>query len=102
MASKGAGVLWNLEYGWLMMAVAMVAVIAFIFGAALDVLMRDDGFGPIGNMTLFTAGFFAAIFAVNCYGIPLRDLTLATATGLCGAFVTIAVLALAKAGLSRI
>ena len=94
--------LWNLEYGWLMMAVAMVAVIAFIFGAALDVLMRDDGFGPIGNMTLFTAGFFAAIFAVNCYGIPLRDLTLATATGLCGAFVTIAVLALAKAGLSRI
>lgn len=93
--------LWNLETGWLMMAIAMVAVIAFFFGAALNVIMREDGFGPVGNMAVFTAGFFAAIFAANSYGISMPDLTFATATGLAGAFVAIAVLALVKAGLAR-
>jgi hypothetical protein len=93
--------LWNLETGWLMMAIAMVAVIAFFFGAALNVIMREDGFGPVGNMAVFTAGFFAGIFAANSYGIAMPDLTLATATGLAGAFVAIAVLALVKAGLAR-
>ena len=52
--------IWNLEPGWLMMAVAAVIVLALFFGAALDAIMREDGFGPIGNMVLFTGGFFLA------------------------------------------
>ena len=56
--------IWNLDPAWLMMAVAFVMVLAMFFGAALDVIMGDDGFGPIGNMLLFTVGFFAAILAV--------------------------------------
>ena len=63
--------------------------------------MRDDGFGPVGNMVLFTAGFFAAIIIANTYGINLRDLTLAMATGMGGAFAVIAVLALLKGVLVR-
>ncbi|MEP9373023.1 hypothetical protein [Mesorhizobium sp. KR1-2] len=94
--------LWNLEPGWLMMAVASVAVIALFFGTALDAIMDDDGFGPVGNMVLFTAGFFAAILAANCRGIAMRDLTFAMATGLAGAFVTIGMLALVKAGMARL
>ena len=94
--------LWNLEPGWLMMAIAFVAVMAFFFGAALDVIMKDDGFGPIGNMLLFTAGFFGAVLIANGYGIMLRDLRLAVAWGLGGAFVLISLLALAKAGLARL
>lgn len=94
--------LWNLEPGWLMMAVAMVAVLAFFFGAALDAIMKDDGFGPIGNMLLFTAGFFGAVLIANSYGITLRDLRLAVAWGLGGAFVLISLLALVKASLARL
>jgi uncharacterized membrane protein YeaQ/YmgE (transglycosylase-associated protein family) len=94
--------LWNLEPGWLMMAVAAVTVMALFFGAALHAIMRDDGFGPIGNMIIFTAGFFAAIFLANSWGISLRDLTQAMAIGLSGAFIITAVLALLKAGISRI
>ncbi|NGN44878.1 hypothetical protein G6N74_27855 [Mesorhizobium sp. CGMCC 1.15528] len=94
--------LWNLEPGWLMMAFAAVTVMALFFGAALDAIMRDDGFGPIGNMVIFTGGFFAAIVLVNSWGISLRDLTQAVAAGLSGAFIVIAVLALLKAGISRI
>jgi len=37
--------LWNLEPGWLMTAVALVAVIAFFLGTALDAIMHKDGFG---------------------------------------------------------
>ena len=48
--------IWNLDSGWLMMAVAGVTVMAFFFGSALDAIMRDDGFGPTGNMLLFTIG----------------------------------------------
>lgn len=93
--------LWNLEPGWLMMTVAIVVVIALFFGSALDAIMKEDGFGPIGNMVLFTAGFFVAILAANSYGINLHDLTRAMATGLGGAFTGIAGLALLKGAIAR-
>lgn len=93
--------LWNLDSGWLMMAVAFVAVMAFFFGAALDAIMKEDGFGPTGNMLLFTAGFFGAVIVANSYGISLRDLKLAVAWGLGGAFVFISLLALLKAAAAR-
>jgi hypothetical protein len=58
-------------------------------------------FGPIGNMVLFTAGFFTAILVANTYGIDFRSLTLAVATGLGGAFAIIAVLAGIKGVFAR-
>ena len=88
--------IWNLDSGWLMMTVASVAVMAFFFGAALDAIMREDGFGPTGNMALFTVGFFAAVVLANSYGIVLRDLKLAVAYGLCGAFTLVSTLAFVK------
>jgi fluoride ion exporter CrcB/FEX len=94
--------IWNLEPGWLMMAVALVAVLAFFFGSALDAIMRDDGFGPTGNMLLFTIGFFMAVIIANTWGISLRDLKLAVAWGLGGAFTTVSLLALIKAASARI
>lgn len=94
--------IWNLEPGWLMMAVASVAVLALFFGSALNAIMREDGFGPLGNMLLFTFGFFAAIIIANTYGINLRELKLAVAYGLGGAFAAVSVLAALKAGIAKI
>lgn len=94
--------IWNLDPGWLMMAVASVAVLAFFFGSALHAIMREDGFGPTGNMLLFTLGFFMAIIIANTWGISLRELKLAVAWGLGGAFTTVSLLALVKAGIARI
>lgn len=91
--------IWNLDSGWLMMALAAVAVMAFFFGSALDAIMRDDGFGPTGNMLLFTIGFLAAVVIANSYGISLRDLKTAVGYGLVGAFVLVSSLALVKARL---
>lgn len=93
--------IWNLDGGWLMMAFATVAVMAFFFGAALDAIMRDDGFARTGNMALFTFGFFVGVFVANSYGISLRDLKLAVGFGLGGAFAAVASCALLKAGLQR-
>lgn len=100
--SLGADMIWNLEPGWLMLAFAGVAVLALLFGSALDAIMRDDGFGPFGNMILFTVGFFLAVFMANSWGISLRDLKLAVGWGLGGAFATVAGLAFLKAIASRI
>jgi len=91
--------IWNLDSGWLMMALASVAVMAFFFGSALDAIMREDGFGPTGNMLIFTIGFFAAVVFANTYGISLRDLKLAVAYGLGGAFALVSAMAFVKAGL---
>lgn len=100
--STGAGMLWNLDPAWLMMAVAIVLVASLIFGSVLDAIVHEDGFGPIGNMIVFAGGFFAAILSVNAYGIGLRDLTLAVVTGIGGAFICFFLLTLLKAGVARL
>lgn len=92
----------NLGLGWLLMAVGVVSVIGFIFGNALDAIMRDDGFGPFGNMFLFIAGFFGAILAANHYGINLAEIGRAVTWGMSGAFVLVATLALLKAAVARL
>ncbi len=93
--------LLHLDTSWLLMTVATVAVFGFFFGTALDAIMKDDGFGSTGNTLLFTVGFFAAVLIANSYGITLRDLKIAVAWGLGGAFIFISGLALLKAGLAR-
>lgn len=94
--------LLNLDTTWLLFAVASVAVFGFFFGTALDAIMKEDGFGSSGNTLLFTLGFFIAVMVANEHGITFRDIRLAVAWGLSGAFVFISVMALVKAGLARL
>ncbi|UCI08865.1 hypothetical protein [Mesorhizobium sp. B1-1-8] len=94
--------LLHLDTSWLLMTVATVAVFGFFFGTALDAIMKEDGFGSTGNTLLFTLGFFVAVMAANEHGITFRDLKLAVAWGLSGAFIFISVMALIKAGLARL
>ena len=73
LGAPWAGMLLHLDTSWLLMTVATVAVF----------------------------GFFVAVIVANEHGISLRDLKLAIAWGLGGAFTFISVLALVKAGLAR-
>lgn len=79
--------LWNIDTGWLLMAVATVAVLSFFFGAAIDALMRQDSFGMMGNGTLICGGFFLGIYLANLQGYNLRELHLAIIVGVVGGFV---------------
>ena len=94
--------LWNLDVSWLFFAIVTVALFGFALGMMLDGVMGEDGFGATGNMVIITTGFFFGVFVVNSYGVSLRDLTLAAATGLSGAFLTLMTLALLKAALNRV
>lgn len=93
--------IWNLDTSWLLMAVAVVSILSFLLGMALDGVMGDDGFGAVGNTIIITSGFFLGIFLANMYGIYLKDLKLAMTTGLCGSFLTLATLAVTKSVLAR-
>jgi hypothetical protein len=94
--------LWNLGGFWLMMAIAGVAVFSFFFGAALDALTREDGFGSTGNTLIVIAGFFLAIFAANYQGYNLGELHLAVLTGIAGAFICFSLLTVMKAVITRL
>lgn len=94
--------LLGLESSWLMMVVATVAIVAYIFSLGMDALMKSDGFGPIGNAVVIGTGFFLAILSANAYGIRFDGLIPATLTGLAGAFAVFMTMALVKAGLERI
>ena len=93
---------WNLDPGWLLLAVAIVGILAFIMAMALHAVMGDDGFGAIGNSLIITSGFFLTVFMANNFGYRLADVTTAVSVGLAGAFGCLAGLALLKAGLARL
>lgn len=87
---------------WIVLAITVVAILSFIVGVFFDGLMKDDGFGATGNMLVMTGGFFAAILGANARGIHFDTLGTAVAAGLAGAFAGMTMLALVKAGLSRL
>ncbi|MCO5162230.1 MAG: hypothetical protein M9939_13920 [Mesorhizobium sp.] len=91
----------NLDTSSLIFAIAFVAIVSLMLGMVLDGAMQDDGFGPFGNMVVITAGFFLGIFAANRWGVRFGELEPAIATGLAGAFITLFILSLAKAGIER-
>ncbi|MEO3389320.1 hypothetical protein [Mesorhizobium sp. CAU 1741] len=94
--------LWNLGPGWLLMAVAVVAILSFIVALGLNATMGEDGFGATGNAVIITAGFFLAIIAANMLGYRLSDMRFATVTGMCGGFACLAALTFGKALASRL
>ena len=92
----------HLDTTELLFALAIIAAFGFFFGAVLDAILKESGFGPTGNTLLFISGFFIAVRVANRHGIALSDLRLATACGLGGAFAFISAVALLKAGLARL
>ncbi len=78
-----------------------VAAIGLVFGAVLDAVMHENGFGPTGNAVLFAAGFVGAVYVAHMRGMDYQNLTLIAACGFGGSFALFSLLALLKAGLAR-
>lgn len=94
--------LWNLGMEWLMIAVAIVAILSFVVALALDAVVKEEGFGATGNAVIITVGFFFAIFTLNTLGHRMVSLNHAVSTGLFGAFICFSVLMVVKGVLKRI
>ncbi|MAW87914.1 MAG: hypothetical protein CMJ42_15460 [Phyllobacteriaceae bacterium] len=88
--------IWRIDPFWLVMGFIVVTMLSYLFGYALDRIMRSDGFGPAGNMVVLVAGFFGTIYLCNWYGIPFRNIQIAVAAGLGGGFALISLAAIAK------
>ncbi len=88
--------LWELDTSWLLFAIAAVAALAYMLSLGLDFLMRDQGFGPMGNAGIISGGFFGAILLANYNGIDLSEVGRAATYGLGGAFVLFLVATLAR------
>lgn len=94
--------LMKLDAAWLIFALAGVAMLSYLFSIGLNALLRDDGFGVIGNALIIIAGFFGGIYLSNVYGIRFQALMPAIVHGLIGAFILLLVLVMAKLALNRL
>lgn len=78
--------IWDVDASWLLMAFGAVAALSFMLALLLEHNLRGEGFGPFGNATLITAGFFLGITAANYQGYSVSELKYALMIGLCGSF----------------
>lgn len=92
----------KLDTTWLIIAVAAVAMLSYIFSIGLNALLRDGGFGTVGSAAILTFGFFGSIHAANLYGTRFPTLLEATLAGVAGAFVLYLALVLVKLALNRL
>ena len=88
--------IWRIDPFWLVVGFMVVSMLAYVFGYALDRIIREEGFGPAGNMVVLVIGFFGSIYICNAYGIPFRNLQIAVAAGVTGGCLLMRILAFAK------
>ena len=79
-----------------------VSVLSVFLGSALNALMREDGFGSLGNAIIISGGFFLTLIAANHQGYVLPGMHVAVIFGLAGAFFLLMSLTFARALIKRI
>jgi hypothetical protein len=94
--------LGKLPFLWLVLAISSVAIASYLMSLVVDGIFGKDGFGTIGNMVIFTAGFFGTLILAEQFGFRLRGLQMATFTGLGGSITLFLFLALCKLILDKI
>ncbi|MCU0832743.1 MAG: hypothetical protein MUC58_14790 [Rhizobiaceae bacterium] len=94
--------LGKLPFIWLVLAISAVAIASYMMSLVIDGIFGKDGFGTIGNMVVFTVGFFGALIVAEMLGFRLRGLQMATFTGLGGAIGLFLTLALGKMVLDKV
>lgn len=91
----------NLDASSIVFALTAVAIFSYPLGSILDGMVADDAFGVTGNVIVITAGFFVGIFTANHWGFRFNDPLIGICVGLCGAFMSLWVLSVLKAGLRK-
>lgn len=93
---RSGPMIWNVDGSWLLMAFAVVAGISYMLVLLMEASIGSEGFGPFGNATLITAGFFLGIAGANYQGFSFPELKYAMMAGLCGSFVLMFVMMLIR------
>lgn len=70
---------------------------AYFVGIAMDGVLGADGFGVLMNATIMVAGGFLGLRLSNSFHLPLGEATSRAVLIVCGAFLSLALLAVLKA-----
>lgn len=76
-----------------------VSMCAFFVSMTMDGVIGERGFGVTGNMLILTAGFYIGLEGFAQLGLALSDITAIALAGMCGSFLSLAVLSVLKARL---
>ncbi|MEL6436013.1 MAG: hypothetical protein AAFP99_04365 [Pseudomonadota bacterium] len=81
---------------WLFLMFFLSAA-GFFLGSALHGVMEDDGFGPVGNMTMLVIGALCAGVGVDFTDYRVNDPTTLAVIMICGGFACLTLMAISKA-----
>jgi hypothetical protein len=93
--------LGKLDTSFLLFSLAIIGMLSFFIGNAINALIKDDAYGVTGNTIIVTAGFVVTVEYGQRYGLNFRNLQEVFLYGLAGAFAVMFVLAMAKIIVNR-
>lgn len=85
----------------LMIVGLAITVGAFFIGSAMDGVLESLAFGTIGNMMILIAGAFLGLYLGDILLPYTHDAVYTAIVGVCGGFISLAVLMTLKAALSK-
>jgi hypothetical protein len=91
----------SLSSEWAAIFSILALMLGYVVGQAMDSLIGRQGFGVGGNMIILAGGFYIGLRIGEGYHIDFSTPESAMAIGICGAFVSLFALALAKRLLLR-
>lgn len=86
----------KLDFAYLLLALAVIGMLSFLIGNAINSILKQDSYGAIGNTAIMACGFLITIQYGPRYGLHLDGLDEAVYAGLGGAFALLFVLSFAK------
>jgi hypothetical protein len=78
-----------------------VAILSFFIANTMDGVLGQDGFGVLGNQAIIMSGVYLGFVVAKYYHVSVNNFTQMAVAGLVGAFVSLLVLSVSKAILSR-
>lgn len=86
----------KLDFAYLLLALAVIGMLSFLIGNAINSILKQDSYGSIGNTAIMACGFLITIQYGPRFGLRLNGFDEAVYAGLGGAFALLFVLSFAK------
>lgn len=86
----------KLDFAYLLLAIAVIGMLSFLIGNAINSILRQDSYGAMGNSAIMASGFLITIQYGPRYGLHINGFDEAVFAGLGGAFALLFVLSFFK------
>lgn len=86
----------KLDFAYLLLALAVIGMLSFLIGNAINNILKQDAYGVIGNTLIMASGFIITVEYAPRFGLRVNALDEAVFAGLGGAFAILLVLSVGK------